>query len=64
LDEPTAGLDDSGAALFVDLVNKIASESDTAIVFVSHRKEPGLYPQFNYILNVRETGSVGSVGLS
>ncbi|WP_234416073.1 ATP-binding cassette domain-containing protein [Flagellimonas amoyensis] len=62
LDEPTAGLDDSGAALFVDLVNKIASESDTAIVFVSHRKEPGLYPQFNYILNVRETGSIGSVG--
>ncbi len=63
LDEPTAGLDDSSAALFVDLVNKIATESDTAIIFVSHRKEPGLHPQFNYILNVRETGSVGSVGL-
>lgn len=63
LDEPTAGLDDPSAALFVDLVNKIASESDTAIIFVSHRKEPGLYPQFNYILNVRDTGSIGRVGL-
>lgn len=61
LDEPTAGLDDPGAALFVDLVNKIASESDTAIVFVSHRNEPGLHPQFNYILSVRDTGSIGSV---
>lgn len=62
LDEPTAGLDDPGAALFVDLVNKVAAESDTAIVFVSHRKEPGLQPQFNYVLDVRETGSIGRVG--
>lgn len=62
LDEPTAGLDDPGAALFVDLVNKVAAESDTAIVFVSHRKEPGLQPQFNYILEVGENGSIGKVG--
>ena len=41
LDEPTAGLDDKSASLFIALVNKIAQESDTAIIFVSHRKETG-----------------------
>ncbi len=61
LDEPTAGLDDSGAALFVDLVNKVAEESGTAIVFVSHRKEPGLEPQFSYTLEMGENGSTGKV---
>jgi molybdate transport system ATP-binding protein len=61
LDEPTAGLDDAGAALFVALVNKIAQESHTTIIFVSHRTEAGLNPQFNYILNMKPTGSVGKV---
>ena len=42
LDEPTAGLDDPSARLLVSLVRKMASESRTAIVFVSHREEPGL----------------------
>jgi len=59
LDEPTAGLDDENAALFVSLVNKIAQESHTAIVFVSHRKEIGLEPQFDYILQMHPTGSTG-----
>ncbi|MEX0314498.1 MAG: ATP-binding cassette domain-containing protein [Allomuricauda sp.] len=61
LDEPTAGLDDKNAALFVSLVNKIAQESDTAIVFVSHRKEVGLEPQFDYILEMNQSGSTGKV---
>ncbi|CAN0605559.1 unnamed protein product, partial [Ectocarpus sp. 12 AP-2014] len=52
LDEPTAGLDDANARLFIDLVNKISRESETAIVFVSHRKEVGLQPQFDYILKI------------
>lgn len=59
LDEPTAGLDDAGAALFVALVNKIARESSSTIIFVSHRKEIGLQPQFNYTLEPKETGSIG-----
>ena len=59
LDEPTAGLDDSSAALFVSLVNKIAQESDSAIVFVSHRQEPQLEPQFIYKLDPTPSGSVG-----
>ncbi|WP_422348760.1 ATP-binding cassette domain-containing protein [Flagellimonas sp.] len=61
LDEPTAGLDDANAALFIALVNKISNESDTTIVFVSHRKEVGLEPQFDYILEMGESGSTGSV---
>lgn len=59
LDEPTAGLDDSSAALFVALVNKIAQESDSAIVFVSHRKEPGLHPEYIYELQPAANGSKG-----
>lgn len=59
LDEPTAGLDDKSAALFVALVNKIAKESDSAILFVSHRKEPNLDPQFIFELLPSSEGSVG-----
>jgi ABC-type molybdenum transport system, ATPase component/photorepair protein PhrA len=59
LDEPTAGLDDANAALFVALVNKIAAESDSAIVFVSHRTEPGLTPKYLYTLNPSPKGSLG-----
>ena len=59
LDEPTAGLDDSSAKLLVTLVNKIATESKTAIIFVSHRKEPGLSPSFVYELKHSKLGSKG-----
>jgi molybdate transport system ATP-binding protein len=61
LDEPTAGLDDSSAALFVSLVNKFALESSTAIVFVSHRAEPGLKPNAVFRLEMTAQGSVGRV---
>jgi len=60
-DEPTAGLDDSSAALFVALVNKFAKESETTIIFVSHRKEPGLEPDHIYQLEMTEAGSLGRV---
>ncbi|QCX00914.1 ATP-binding cassette domain-containing protein [Aggregatimonas sangjinii] len=59
LDEPTAGLDDENAALFVALVNKFARESESAIVFVSHRSEPGLTPQYIYELIPGQNGSIG-----
>ncbi len=61
LDEPTSGLDDESAALFVALVNKIAKESDSAILFVSHRKEPNLEPQFVFKLQPSENGSTGGI---
>ena len=60
LDEPTNGLDDNDVALFSELINKIASESETAILYVSHRKESGvLNPDFVYQLTPHETGSTG-----
>ncbi|UJH66700.1 ATP-binding cassette domain-containing protein [Allomuricauda sp. SCSIO 65647] len=61
LDEPTAGLDDANANLFVSLVDKIASESDSAILFVSHRTEPGLHPEKVLELTMTNTGSKGKL---
>jgi molybdate transport system ATP-binding protein len=57
LDEPTAGLDDNSAALVVDLVNKVARNSHSAIVFVSHRKEAGLTPDHTLELIADTQGS-------
>lgn len=61
LDEPTAGLDDKSAALVVGLVNQIAQSTNCCVVFVSHRKEPGLQPQFTYSLFPGASGSTGKV---
>ncbi|MEE9361523.1 MAG: ATP-binding cassette domain-containing protein [Cellulophaga sp.] len=60
LDEPTAGLDDQSAALFVVLVNKIATDSKTAIIFVSHRKEDGLTAHSIFNLQMSPNGSTGN----
>lgn len=59
LDEPTNGLDDAAAALFCELINKIASETNTAILYVSHRKEANLKPDFVYELIADKAGSIG-----
>lgn len=59
LDEPTTGMDDNSAALLVALVNKIAKETNTAIIFVSHRREPYLEPKTVYTLEKTPTGSIG-----
>lgn len=61
LDEPTAGLDDASAKLVVALVNKIARESNTATIFVSHRREAGLDADFIYTLEMTIEGSIGKV---
>ena len=60
LDEPTNGLDDNDAELFSKLVNKVASESNTAILYVSHRTEETLLkPDFVYKLVPQISGSIG-----
>lgn len=64
LDEPTAGLDDASARLFVALVNKIGRESRSAILFVSHRDEPGLTPDATYQLEMTDDGSKGTAAYS
>lgn len=44
LDEPTIELDDENSLLFVEMINAIKSENNTAIIYVSHREENGLKP--------------------
>lgn len=61
LDEPTASMDDASAELLVALVNKIANETTTTIVFVSHRIEPGLNPKKVFQLQLTQDGSVGFI---
>ena len=61
LDETTAGLDDVNAQFFVSLVNRIAQESATTLVFVSHRKEPGLQPDMIFALEASDSGSMGKI---
>ncbi|MCK5442525.1 MAG: ATP-binding cassette domain-containing protein, partial [Maribacter sp.] len=61
LDEPTAGLDDDSATLLVSLVNKIAKESNSTLIFVSHRTEQGLNPDFVFRLEMNDEGSRGTV---
>jgi len=61
LDEPIAGLDDYHSSLVVALINKIANESNTAIVYVSHQNEEGLLPQKIFELIPTKNGSIGRV---
>ena len=59
LDEPLSGLNNDMAALFVSLINKIALETTTAILYVSHREEEGLYPKLVFKLFPSDLGSTG-----
>ena len=61
LDEPTAGLDDEMAALFTALIHKIAAETTTAILYVSHKDEQGLSPDKIFELVQKEEGSAGRI---
>ncbi|MCV9386468.1 ATP-binding cassette domain-containing protein [Reichenbachiella ulvae] len=61
LDEPASDLDDHNAQLMSDLVNKIARESETAILYVSHQDEEGLRPEKVYELKPGQMGSTGHV---
>lgn len=63
LDEPTAGLDDRSAQLVTELIVKMARESTTAIVFVSHREEPGLNADKLLELIPGPDGSTGKISL-
>jgi molybdate transport system ATP-binding protein len=59
LDEPSHGLDDYNASLLSALINKIATEGQTTIIYVSHRNEPGLIPKQIFELVPGESGSLG-----
>ncbi|WP_452230160.1 ATP-binding cassette domain-containing protein [Lacinutrix sp. MEBiC02404] len=59
LDEPLMHADDEGAAQIIALINKIAKESETSILFVSHRQESNIQTDFTYQLCPSPDGSVG-----
>ncbi len=61
LDEPTVGVDDKSTAVFIALINKIAAESGTAILYVSHRAEEGINPQYVFELIPANNGSEGKI---
>jgi molybdate transport system ATP-binding protein len=61
LDEAITGLDDHNTHIVVSLINKFASESETTILYVSHRVEEGLNPRQIYELIPSEMGSVGQI---
>ena len=61
LDEPIAGLDDYHSSLVVSLINKIADESNTSILYVSHQEEKGLFPKQIFELIPTENGSIGRI---
>ena len=64
LDEPTAGLDDESVEIFISLVNKIAEESTTTIIYVSHRPENGLAAKLIFELTPTPDGSTGKILLN
>lgn len=64
LDEPTAGLDDESSLFLSQLINRIASESQSAILYVSHRQEIGLNPERILTLTPGEAGSVATIQVS
>ncbi|MDN3618994.1 ATP-binding cassette domain-containing protein [Polaribacter undariae] len=61
LDEPLINLDNQGTAIVVALINKIVKESDTTILFVSHREVENLNPNFIYELTPSKNGSTGKI---
>jgi molybdate transport system ATP-binding protein len=61
LDEPLMGLDEANAQKVIALINRLAAESRSALVYVSHQQEPGLQPQQVLELLKTPNGSVGRV---
>ncbi|MDR6562590.1 MULTISPECIES: ATP-binding cassette domain-containing protein [unclassified Arcicella] len=61
LDEAIAGLDDHNTSLVISLINKFANESESTILYVSHRTEDGLFPRNIFQLFPSEEGSGGVV---
>jgi molybdate transport system ATP-binding protein len=59
LDEPCSGLDDDMAAKFTALIAMIAAETNTAIIYVSHKEEEGLLPEKVFQLIPAFDGSTG-----
>lgn len=60
LDEPADGLDDGAVAVLIRLINTMVAGSRSAMIYVSHRQEPGLHPRQVFELIPSPAGSRGS----
>lgn len=61
LDEPLMGLDDTNTDKIIQLINKLAAETNTAVLYVSHQTEKNLQAQKIFELIKTENGSIGKV---
>jgi molybdate transport system ATP-binding protein len=61
LDEPIDGLDDYNSGLVIDLINILKQEPNRTILYVSHRIEPELKPNYIFELIPATAGSVGKI---
>jgi len=57
-DEPTAALDSARAAIVMDLLRKLASEQDAAIIAVTHDEK--IFDRFDHIYELRDGRLDGS----
>ena len=61
LDEPVVGLDDEDSGQLIALINHMARSRKSAIIYISHRNEPGLKPDAIFELIPSPQGSSGSI---
>ena len=59
LDEPTSSLDDIGAQRVISLIKRIVNQSNTALIYVSHRQEKNLILDYTFELIANKSGSYG-----
>ncbi|RXG23853.1 ABC transporter ATP-binding protein [Leeuwenhoekiella aequorea] len=59
LDEPTSSLDDIGAQRVIALIKRIVNQSNTALIYVSHRPEKNLILDYTFELIANKSGSYG-----
>ncbi len=59
LDEPTSSLDDIGAERVIALIKRIVNQSNTALIYVSHRQEKNLILNYTFELIANKSGSYG-----
>ncbi|WP_299060082.1 ATP-binding cassette domain-containing protein [uncultured Polaribacter sp.] len=61
LDEPLINLDNHGTTTIITLINKLVKESETTIIYVSHRVVNTLQTSYNFKLIPSENGSLGKI---
>lgn len=61
LDEPLVGLDEENNRMVTHLINTIYSQTHSAIIYVSHKKDINIKPTAVYQLKPDQDGSLGEI---